>query len=327
LRLRHAVIVLPALAAACGGSPTRPPAVIEDPLIACPSDLQFTAHNGQPPDVSFDLPASTKGSSPVSVACAPSSGSPFNTGTTTVACRATDSRGHQANCSFSVIVTPVPRISATTFLALGDSLTEGKATSTILRIPDYPGVPSGHVFNERGSYPEILEAKLTDRYRDQTITMIAYGLGSEKASDGKERLKSHWSEFNPDAVLLLEGLNDLTAPSTTTPQGMQRAIDQVLEALVDDIGFVRSRGAQAFLATLLPVAPSNANISAAIPILNDRIRVLAAAQHIPLVDLNAVVDQNEIGNLHPKPDSKAYEKMADEWLKAIVAKMEVPAGL
>jgi hypothetical protein len=63
--------------------------------------------------------------------------------------------------------------------------------------------------------------------------------------------------------------------------------------------------------------------------LNDKIKALAMKQNVPLVDLFAVVDKSDISTtgphtgIHPKAGSKAYENMANEWLKAIVATMEV----
>jgi lysophospholipase L1-like esterase len=72
-----------------------------------------------------------------------------------------------------------------------------------------------------------------------------------------------------------------------------------------------------------PVAP---NSIAAIPTLNNRIKNLAVEQNVPLVDINAVVPSNMLGSdgIHPRSGSDAYSLMADEWMKAIEAKMEVP---
>jgi len=204
-------------------------------------------------------------------------------------------------------------------MAFGDSLTEGKTRlRAIMNVPP-------NIFNASGSYPEALNAKLTARYQDQPITMTAYGWGGEKAGDGKNRLRDHWAEFNPDAVMLLEGTNDLTSPDTSTQAGMNAAIDSVVNALRVDIVFAKQRGAQVFLGTLVPMTPPEPpNVVAAVGTLNSRFKALAVEQNIALVDLNAAIPANLIGSdgIHPRPGSDVYDLMSDEWLKAIIATME-----
>jgi lysophospholipase L1-like esterase len=90
------------------------------------------------------------------------------------------------------------------------------------------------------------------------------------------------------------------------------------------IRFAKSRGARVFLGTLVPMtAPQPTNVIAAVPVLNSRIKSLAAAENVTLVDLFAALPTSELGGdgLHPKPSG--YALLADEWLKAIEATMEV----
>ena len=262
----------------------------------------------------------------MTVTCAPAPGSPFNNGTTSVTCEAVDSRQRKASCSFSVVVTPVPQLLKTTFLAFGDSLTEGKTT---LRAPSIVRVPTG-TFNTSVSYVEQLDRKLTDRYQDQPVTVIAYGFGRETAAgEGEDRLRQHWAEFNPDALLLFEGINDLTQPAAATTAGMDLAVRNAASALTRDVQFAKSRGARVFLATLPPVAaPQRANIITGVPALNDRIRSLAAQEGVTMVDLNGAVPKEMLGADGLHPTVAAYELIADEWLKAIIATMEItPSAL
>jgi lysophospholipase L1-like esterase len=304
----------------------EPSPVIDDPVISCPSDINVTAHAGSIPAATFDVPVASKGSPPVTVACSPASGSEFNNGTTSVTCEATDSRSHKASCTFTVTVTPVPQLQKTKFMAFGDSLTEGK---TRLLGPSIIQVPDKH-FNAAGSYPEVLNGKLTTRYQDQTITMVANGWGGEFAGEGKLRLQAEWAPFNPEVLLLMEGTNDITDTTTSTVQGMNDALDSVINALRFDIGFAKSRGARVFLGTVVSLAPPvSANSIAAIPVLNNRIKALAVEQNVTLVDINAVVPVSMISTvdgIHPKPGSDAYALMADEWMKAIVAGLEIPVS-
>jgi lysophospholipase L1-like esterase len=306
----------------------KPSPVIEDPVISCPSDISVTAHGGSNPTIAFDVPAASKGAPPVNVVCTPSGGSQFKNGTTTVTCEATDSRAHKGSCTFSVVVTPVPQISKTKFMAFGDSLTEGK---TRFLVPTIIQVPDKH-FNASGSYPEALNAKLTARYQDQTLTIVASGWGGEFAGEGKIRLQAEWGQYNPEVLLLMEGTNDITDTTTSTVQGMNDALNSVIDALRTDIGFAKARGARVFLGTLVSLAPPvSPNSIAAVPVLNNRIKALAAEQNVTLVDINAVVPASMLSTLdgiHPKPGSDAYLLMADEWMKAIVAAFEVkPSSL
>jgi lysophospholipase L1-like esterase len=259
---------------------------------------------------------------PVTVACTPASGTLFRSGTTTVTCVATDSRGKTAGCGFSVMVTAIPQLTKTTFLAFGDSLTEGK-TSLIgqgaVKVPP-------NIFNSSVSYVEQLNAMLVARYQDQNITVIADGLGGEDAGMGKLRLQRDWPSFNPtpDALLLLEGVNDLLKPETSTPAGMDSAMNSVVDALRTGIEFAKARGARVFVATLLPmIPPQPSNVIAAMPTLNGRIKSLALQENVTLVDLNAAVPLTLMGadGLHPK--AGAYVLIAQEWLNGIIATMEV----
>jgi lysophospholipase L1-like esterase len=303
-------------AVCCGsGASVQPSPVIEDPILNCPSDVSVTAHNAATPTVSFDVPTASKGAPPVTVTCTPASGTEFKAGVTSVTCEAADSRAHKASCSFSVVV-------AARFMAFGDSLTEGK---TRLIAPSIVQVPSGH-FNAGGSYPEVLNAKLTARYQDQTITMVADGWGGEFAGEGKLRLQDDWSQYSPDALLLMEGTNDITDRLTNTPAEIAAAINSVIDALRTEIVFAKGKGARVFLGTVVSlVPPVRASSVAAIPTLNDRIRALAVEQRVTLVDINAVVPTtmiSTIDGIHPAPGTEAYSLMADEWLKAIAATME-----
>ncbi len=125
-------------------------------------------------------------------------------------------------------------------------------------------------------------------------------------------------------LLLLEGVNDLLASDTGTVAGMNSAMDSVIDALRTMIQFAKDRGAQVFVATLLPMTrPRAANVIAAVPTLNSRIRALAAEKNVPLVDLYAAVPTALIGSDGLHPVAQAYDVIADEWLKAIIATLEV----
>jgi lysophospholipase L1-like esterase len=309
------------MAVSCGSSgPTvQPSPVIDDPIVNCPADVTVTAHNGASPTVLFDVPTASKGAPPVTVVCMPASGTAFKNGVTSVTCEASDSRAHKASCSFSVVVTQIPQLLKTKFMAFGDSMTEGK---TSLVAPGIVVVPPG-IFNTSVSYVEQLNAKLAARYQDQTTTVIAEGKGDEEAGEGKLRLPAALSTYNPDAILLLEGTNELL--HTVTTSGQAGAVESAANALRTMVQIAKGRNVKVFIATLLPMDPAKGRYTQAgsVPLLNDRIKTIAAQESVTLVDLYAAIPVMMIGSdgLHPKRE--AYGPIADEWMNAIIATMEV----
>jgi len=310
------MILLVALAG-CSGSKVQP-TPIDDPVVSCPSDITATQHSGQPVTVSFDTPTAMKGSAPVTVACAPASGTEFPVGTSTVKCEATDSRQHKASCSFSVIINVVPQLQKTRFMAFGDSLTEGKNGGIVVVPPN--------IFNTSISYVEQLSLKLSARYSDQTVTIIAEGKGDEEAGMGKLRLPGALATYNPDALLLLEGVNDLL--HTTDPLKLPGAENSIIDALRTMIGAARSRGAKVYLATLTPLSPTRQMSQALeIPVVNSRIRALATQEGAVLVDLGAAITLDMVGadGIHLKPEG--YVAVADAWMQAIQSTLEVASPI
>jgi len=309
-------MLLVAASIGCSGS-TVQPTPIDDPVIACPSDITATQHGTQAPTVSFDTPVASKGTPPITVTCAPGSGTQFAGGTTTVKCEATDSRQHKASCNFSVIITAVPQLLKTKFMAFGDSLTEGKNGGIVV-------VPPG-IFNTSISYVEQLSLKLSTRYSDQTVTVIAEGRGDEEAGQGKLRLPGALSAYNPDALLLLEGVNDLL--HTTDPTKLPGAENSIIDALRTMIVAARSRGAKVYVATLTPLNPTRQTTqSAEIPLVNTRIRALASQEGAVLVDLGTAITLDLVGadGIHLKPEG--YSAMADSWMQAIQSTLEAPSS-
>lgn len=86
--------------------PTPPPPPAPAPLVvAVPSNLTAISADGKPVAVSFALPSVSGGTAPVTVSCAPASGSLFSVGATVVTCTATDADGQTASATFTVTVT------------------------------------------------------------------------------------------------------------------------------------------------------------------------------------------------------------------------------
>jgi lysophospholipase L1-like esterase len=317
VRRYRSLVFLSALFAARCGSPTAPtPVDPAAPAIACPAP-QTAQSLGGSTVVTYPSPVASGGTAPLAVACAPASGSAFAVGASTVACTVTDAIQRTAQCTFSVTVAPpIPRLSATRFVAFGDSITEGK-------FPD--------ATFSANPYPPAVQSMLRSRYTAQAavITVINRGLSGENArqtSDGGGivRLPGVLAADRPDVLLLLEGVNDL---STGNPLTIQPMVD----ALRVMIRQGRSSGAQVMIATLLPerAGPGTpATRNGALPLLtqaNDQIRRAAVLEGATLVDLFQGLGGTPdpwIGSDNLHPNDTGYQKIADLFFDAIRARFE-----
>jgi GDSL-like Lipase/Acylhydrolase family/HYR domain len=218
----------------CGGSPNNPspPPVLS---ITCPANTSMQSLDGNPAGVSFDLPQPIGGTAPVTTTCTPPSGSQFPVGSSTVVCQARDSGSQVSSCSFSVVVTAPPRLTATRFLAFGDSLTAGVLSPTVTLM----------IVSPPGSYPFQLEGRLVARYRQQTPVVLNEGNPGELVSDtGVRRFRSVLQATRPEVVLLMEGSNDLLFG--------QAGADAAISALGTMVREAKGQGVRIALATIPP---------------------------------------------------------------------------
>lgn len=252
----------------------------------------------------FTVPAAVGGQSPVTVTCTQAPGSAFPLGSTPVTCTATDGLSRQSSCNFTVTVTATPRISKTKFLAFGDSITFGRCG------PGGETCPSD-------AYPARLATLLRERYTQQAFTVTNVGIPGEIASDdiadtrgevaGQDRLGSELSRYNPEVVLLMEGTNDLFHAQDTPDYAILSA-ELALDRMVS---IAQARGVTVLLATIppqrAPAPPGTVNrdaVAALVPLLNSRIRSVAASRRVMLVDVYAALVNDiptllSIDNLHP----------------------------
>jgi lysophospholipase L1-like esterase len=341
---RHAwaAALVALVAAACGDSPTGPtPGTL---TIACPAPQTVQSLDGNSVAVVFAAPVATGGTPPVTTTCTRQSGSPFDVGSTDVACTARDAAQHVASCSFRIAVVAPPRLSATKFLAFGDSITAGVLPTTCSLgappvprcTPAVPLTPSEWLFDTRqfraeanessASYPLKLAALLASRYTAQSPVVVNEGLPSEMAVDGVDRLPRVLTMQAPEVVLLLEGINDIHSPGNQASH-----IGPLVQALRTMVSVARNRGARVFVATLLPedkcgcrafdFADGRDDIVAA----NAQIRVMAESEGAVLVDLYpGFVGQTttllSFDGLHP--NEAGYAKMAEMFFEAIRQQLE-----
>ena len=330
-------LLLWAVAAGCSSptTPTRPPTTTPPPstpqpplTIACPPAQTVSSPNGSPVAVSYAAPTTAGvavGASPA-VTCTPPSASLFPVGTTDVRCTAT-AGAQTASCTFPITVTaPIPRLSRTKFLAFGDSMTAGEVSQ--LTQNRLGGGASNHrlIVIPAASYPTQLLARLRARYTAQTavLEVVNAGRPGEWAEDGARRLPGVMSTVRPEAVLLLEGLNELAALGGMS--GVQRAI-AALDTMAKE---ARNRGARVFIATLPPTRTTGPRALPASVILslNLQIRAMARGEGAVLVDLHEALSvdvSRYIGPDGAHPTEAGYERIADAFMTAIRATLEVPA--
>ena len=330
------MIVASGFAASCGDSPTAPtPPVLS---ISCPVAQSAQSLDGNPVIVNYPNPTVSGGEGVLSTTCTPATGSRFNVGTTNVTCNAQDTKKQTASCGFQVTVTKVPRLSATRFMAFGDSMTEGFVQSCPGRTLTGGGLWS--ILDDIASlrtvrppqystvaYPVKLQSMLALRYAAQSITVINEGSGGETAAFGATQFASVLNRDMPQAVLLLEGINDI---HQAVPQSS--GIPVVTSSLRSMVQEGKRRGMVVFLATLLPERKGSCRsidwdvdgVEDVVPA-DAQIRSLAASENVPLVDMYPAF----VGSLDTllgadglHPSEAGYQKMADLFYAAITQRLE-----
>jgi lysophospholipase L1-like esterase len=301
--MRYAAFLgLAVIAAGCTHGLSEPSAA-PDATASCPAPAVTNSANGQSVVVTFADPQAARAIQPVSVSCSPSSGAAFPVGTTNVACTITDARQQTFTCSFTVKVVGPPRLSTSTILAFGDSLTSGSSP------PD-----------PVDSYPSHLRPKLAARYVGQTITVINDGKAGENAqATGRTRLPTALDVYKPGALILMEGSNDILGGDAGAAAG--------LAALTEMVRAARARGVTVFLATLPPQrlnGPRN-GVAQMIPGFNEKIKALAQQEGATLVDIFTAMggDGRYIGRDDEHPTPEGFEVMAQAFFIAIQQKLEV----
>lgn len=320
----------------CSSAPSGPP-----PALACPAPIQVVSPDNNAVPVTFQAPVAS-GSQPVPATCAPPSGSLFAIGTTAVGCSAAV-EGGPVSCSFNVTVSPPPHLEKTRTLAFGDSITFGSDGICPFGSSGLGWTPLellrssiGTLAQVANPYPLVLQGMLRDRYTAQAPTVFNAGLAGEFANDSQTRMRftRALNEQNPEIVLLQEGINDLHVFELFgIPAG--QGIRGVVEALRLMSVEARGRGMQVFLGTLLPERPNGCRAFAIPPRgsvdlitpTNDQIRAMAAAEHLDLIDLEALF-AGQVDTLLAQdglhPSDAGYSAIAKAFFDAIKQKFEKP---
>src|SRR5687768_3183090 len=249
-RVLVSVLAVTALGAACSrpqdAAPVAPTPVVTTPTapppsLLCPSAITTNPATSNGSTVSYEVPAPVDGERPVTVTCTPQPGALFAIGNTQVNCTATDAFNRVATCSFAVTVSELARLRLTRILAFGDSITSGEVVK--------PGTEDAETMPAREPYPAVLQRLINARYTGQTITVTNAGKGGEKAIDALPRFGGALRLVNAEAVIILEGINDLY--SGILPDNIENALRGV-GALAAE---ARNRGVRVYMCTLTPTRP------------------------------------------------------------------------
>lgn len=247
--LLAALAVTTTVTGACGNpaGPGPAPQPALPPQISCGNPISLDNLTATSQAVSYPPPAVTGGAAPVTVTCSPASGAEFPLGDTTVTCSAIDGLARQATCSF-VVRLRHRELATATFLAFGDSLTVGENGRPVNFAP-FVDLPN--------AYPTILQDFFRERIPGQPIAVINAGRSGERVTENDERLKSSIAAHQPQALLLLEGTNDVLG---------RLPASAIAGAVRDSIRTARDRGVQyLFVSTLLPAARDNCLAPPAVP--------------------------------------------------------------
>lgn len=204
---------------------------------------------------------------------------------------------------------PLNAVGATRFVSFGDSITYGTISSAdgtmLYELPSH-------------SYPVRLRLGLNAYHRPQTFTVINRGIPGETAAGGASRVASTLGGDRPQALLLLEGINDL---------GSGRSVSATLASLESILNTARLYNVPVIMATMFrtyqvegPDGRVRENASSLVPALNSGIRQLAAGrQNVFLVELDTIFGSNRnlVGGDGLHPTEQGYEVMATAFLTVV----------
>ena len=321
--LRLAAVVV--LTTGCS-EPNKPTPTPDAPALACPANITQRGVAGGTQPVSYALPTVTGGAPPVSLTCAPGSGTSFSVGTTAVACTAVDALSRQAQCSFTVTLTPL-LLSVMKFVAFGDSFTEGEDGRTLTLRHGFGFI------DPTGTYPVLLQGLLNTEYPGQSITVLNRGISGEPIDSGRARLPSVLAADRPGGLLLLHGYNNLLGscrasdPQAAASAECERATNDVVDGYRKMIQSAKGAGVTyVFASTLTPSAASFVGRSdrrianSAIVRTNARLAPAIRAEGAILVDPYPVFTGHEAeyiadDGLHPR--RAGYEALAQTFFAAV----------
>lgn len=208
-----------------------------------------------------------------------------------------------------ISVNPPAAVGLTRFVAFGDSITWGAYSSFDARFLFAAA---------NGGYPERLKVGLNQWHPPQQFEVFNEGVPGERvtASATLTRFRNVLATRRPQAILLLEGINDL---SSGAPVG------DVFAGLSQLVTTATSAGVPVIVATMFqtyeatfPDGVVRDNGSAVVPDYNTRVKGLAGRINVHVLDLYpAMLNRNYVGNDGLHLTDAGFEVMAAQFLAAI----------
>lgn len=222
---------------------------------------------------------------------------------------------------------PLPTVAAlgaTTYLAFGDSITCGVPGAFAMNDMSFDA-PLDSTCTYTG-YPESLRTLLAQASPTQAFTVWNEGRPGEEAALAYARLSGNLAARRPQAVLLLEGVNDLNSG---------RSVSATVAALQQMVELSRAYNAAVFVGTMFQTCYTvnpytgrvRTNSTDRIAPFNSAVRAMVAGRlNVYLVDVfaafgtgNCAADQgiNFVGEdgLHPSPSG--YARLASTFGAAV----------
>lgn len=216
---------------------------------------------------------------------------------------------------------PPPALGATRFVAFGDSITYGTLSS-------FDGM---FLFDSPSqSYPARLLLALQRTFPGQSsrFTVVNAGNPGERAEQGMRRIESVLDTYRPDALLLLEGVNDLTFGTSPV---------RAATAVVEIVQLARTRNVTVLVALMpqtyaskYPNGEERPQAAGQIVPFNNELRTLVTGmQNVHVVDLYSQFGNNRslMGNDGLHPTEAGYEVMASTFAQKIEAVFPVRGRL
>ena len=145
------------------------------------------------------------------------------------------------------------------------------------------------------------------------LKIINSGIGGETSSEGVERLSSEIRLYDPDLVLLLEGIVDINNQNPRFPL-VRANLNEMMRRVL-------RTGKQVIIGTYPPLNPEGFRIQGIdhVPRLNNVIRQEAKQLDVLIADhekdWSGDMSRQGPDGLHP--NDSGYEKMAETWLNSI----------
>lgn len=204
-------------------------------------------------------------------------------------------------------------VGATRFVAFGDSITRGILSSF-----------DGTVLFDAGpsvSYPFQLQSSLMATHPSQASTFVVenQGVGGETAATGLQRLQSVLNTYHPQALLLLEGINDLNGGFGVNAT-ISRLQTMVEIARLYNVTVIIANMFQTYVTEDPNDGHIRTNAADLIPSFNAGIQQIAQGQqNVFVVDLHHAFggDRSLVGGDGLHPSETGYARIA-LWFRATI---------